>query len=57
MTTFGVCFLPILILYYPLLAFAVDRAKCGALPPYTVWLGNIVLSLIGAWCLRRVIRH
>ena len=57
MTTFGVCFLPILVLYYPLLALAVGRAKCGALPPYSVWLGNIILCVIGLALMQRVLRH
>ena len=37
-TTFAACFFPILLAYYPLLAFAVDRAKDGAVPAVTVWL-------------------
>ena len=57
MTTFGVCFLPILFFYYPLLAFAVDMAKGGMLPPYAVWLGNIVLVGVGCFLLRRVMRY
>ena len=56
-TTFGLCFLPILLSYYPLLAFGVDRAKAGDLPPYVVWLGNAVLCLVGAALMRRVIRY
>jgi lipopolysaccharide export system permease protein len=54
---FFVCFLPILLVYYPLLAVSVDQAKDGALPPPAVWLGNIVLALWGVWLLRRVIRY
>jgi lipopolysaccharide export system permease protein len=57
MTTFGICFLPILIIYYPLFAFGLDRAKNGALPPYCVWLGNLVCLAIGAWLLRKVSRY
>ena len=56
-TTFAACFLPILLIYYPLLAFAIDRAKDGAVPPYTVWLGNAVMVVIGFFLLRRVIRY
>ena len=56
-TTFAACFLPILLVYYPLLMFAVDRSKDGAVPPYTVWLGNLVLAAAGAWMVRRVIRY
>ncbi len=55
--SFFVCFLPILLVYYPLLAVSVDQAKDGALPPHSVWLGNILLSLAGVWLLRRVNRH
>jgi lipopolysaccharide export system permease protein len=57
MSTFAVCFIPILCLYYPLLAFGLDRAKAGALPPYTVWAANLLLVAIGLYLLRRVIRY
>lgn len=56
-TSFGLCFLPILIIYYPLMAYGVDRAKAGALPPYAVWLGNLLLLGVGYLLLRRVIRY
>lgn len=56
-STFGVCFLPILAVYYPLLVIAVDRAKAGVFPPYAVWLGNIILLMVGGWFLRRVMRY
>lgn len=56
-TTFAACFLPILLVYYPLLAFAVDRCKDGAVPPYTVWLGNLVLLMAGILMIRKVIRY
>ncbi|MBW3599735.1 MAG: LptF/LptG family permease, partial [Planctomycetes bacterium] len=54
-TTFGACFFPILVGYYPLLMLGIDRAKTGAWPPYSVWLGNLALLAIGLWLLRRVI--
>ena len=57
MSTFAVCFIPILLIYYPLLAFGLDRAKAGALPPYTVWAANLLLVAIGIYLLRRVIRY
>jgi lipopolysaccharide export system permease protein len=55
--SFFICFLPILILYYPLLAVSVDQSKDGAIPPYSVWIGNILLSLAGVWLIRRVNRY
>jgi lipopolysaccharide export system permease protein len=54
-TTFGACFLPILVGYYPLLMLGIDRAKTGAWPPYSVWLGNVVLLALGLWLVRRVV--
>jgi lipopolysaccharide export system permease protein len=57
MTTFFVCFFPILIVYYPLFLLGLDRAKLGTLPPQSVWAANLVLVGIGLWLLRRVIRY
>jgi lipopolysaccharide export system permease protein len=54
--SFFVCFLPILLVYYPMLVGCVDWAKDGVIPPATVWLGNLVLAAWGVWLLRRVIR-
>lgn len=56
-TTFLVCFLPILAVYYPLLAVGVDMAKSGDLPPYCVWLGNVVLLAVGCLLARRMLRY
>jgi lipopolysaccharide export system permease protein len=56
-TTFGYVFLPILVAYYPLLIGCVDRAKAGAMPPYVVWLPNLLLALAGVWLMRRVVRY
>jgi lipopolysaccharide export system permease protein len=55
--SFFVCYMPILVIYYPLMMYGVDRAKVGALPPVTVWLANSVLALWGVWLLRRVYRY
>ncbi len=58
LTSFFLCFLPILIIYYPLLVFGVEQAKSGAFDPNIVWLGNVVLALWGFWMLRwKVIRY
>jgi lipopolysaccharide export system permease protein len=55
--SFFICFLPILLAYYPLLAVSVDQAKDGTVPPVSVWLGNVLLSLAGLLLLRRVNRY
>lgn len=57
LTSFFLCFMPILLVYYPMLAWGTDRAKSGSLPPYTVWLGDVILILAGAWILRKVLRY
>lgn len=56
-TTFAVVFLPILLVYYPLLVLGVDYAKEGVVPPYTVWTGNLVLGLVGIQLMRKINRH
>lgn len=56
-TTFGVCFLPILAIYYPLFMFGLNNAKMGTLPPYAAWLGNVACILIGAVMLHREFRR
>lgn len=56
-TSFGICFLPILFVYYPLLMYGVDRAKNGELPEWSVWCGNLILGAVGWWLTRHVERH
>lgn len=57
LTSFFVCFCPILVVYYPLLIFGVDQAKRGSLPVWSVWNGNVILAFAGAWLMRKVIRY
>jgi lipopolysaccharide export system permease protein len=57
LTSFFLCFLPILLVYYPLLMYGLDRAKAGEINPYVVWLANAILLLWGLWLLRRVLRY
>lgn len=57
LTSFFACFLPILLLYYPLLALGVGRAKAGDFPGYSVWLGNVIIAALGALLLRKIIRY
>jgi lipopolysaccharide export system permease protein len=57
LTSFFLCFLPILLMYYPMFMFGLSRVKSGAMPPPAVWLGNVLITLWGIWLLRRVIRN
>ncbi len=56
-TTFALCFFPVLVIYYPALQWAVTQAKDGVVPPYTVWIGNGILMLVGIALTRRIIRY
>jgi lipopolysaccharide export system permease protein len=56
-TSFAACFLPILAVYYPLLAYGVKLAKAGDLPPYCVWIGNLVFLAIGILLIRKVVQR
>jgi lipopolysaccharide export system permease protein len=57
LTSFFLCFLPILIVYYPIFMLGVDQAKRGAVPPVAVWMGNLLITLWGWWLLRQVVRQ
>ena len=57
LTSFFLCLLPILIIYYPVFMLGISRVKAGALPPSAVWMGNVLMMLWGLWLLRRVVRN
>jgi lipopolysaccharide export system permease protein len=57
LTSFFACFCPILIVYYPLLILGVDQAKRGTFPAWSVWIGNAILAMAGAWLMRKVVRY
>ncbi len=52
-TTFGACFVPILLLYYPLFMFGLNGAKMNTMPAWSVWMGNIACAVVGLLLLRR----
>ncbi len=51
---FFMCFLPILIAYYPLLMFGISQTKTGHLAPIFVWTGNVVMLFAGWYLLRKM---
>ena len=57
LTSFFLCFLPILIVYYPVFILGVDQAKAGKVPPIAVWAGNLLMLAWGWWLMRRVVRQ
>ncbi|MBT3212421.1 MAG: YjgP/YjgQ family permease [Planctomycetaceae bacterium] len=57
LTSFFLCFLPILLIYYPIFMAGVSQAKAGDLPPIAVWGGNALIAAWGCLLLRGVIRR
>jgi lipopolysaccharide export system permease protein len=56
-TSLMFCILPILGVYYPLLVVGEQGAVAGWLPPYGVWLADLLFAFAGAVLLYRVTRH
>ncbi len=58
LSAFITCFVPIIIIYYPLMLGGVNISKDGLLHPVlALWMGNIVLFVLAFLTLRPVIRH
>ena len=58
LTSFFMCFLPILILYYPIALLMMDQSKSGVVnPAWAMWTGNAVLTPIALVMLRKVLKH
>ena len=57
MSVFFLCFLPILLVYYPLLVTGENLARAGVCPQASVWLANAVLFAVGAGLTWRSLKH
>jgi lipopolysaccharide export system permease protein len=57
LSAFISCFLPIILLYYPLLMLGFNVSKEGMFPPVVLWLGNGMLVLFAVVAFRPVLRH
>lgn len=57
LTNFMTCFLPIMLLYYPLVLGLLNLSKYGQIRPTALWLPNLGLALLAVLVLRRVMRH
>lgn len=58
LSAFVTCFLPIVIVYYPLMMFGINLGKEGRVNPmYMMWTGNVVLGLVGLVLLWRLTRR
>jgi len=58
LTSFLFCFVPILVVYYPVSMMSLNLSKTGAVDPaWAVWVANGLLGLATSYFLRRVLRH
>ena len=58
LSAFISCFMPIIVVYYPIILFGVNLGKEGIISPYCVWAGNLVLwAAAWFWALPPVRRH
>jgi len=58
LSSFITCFLPIILLYYPLMLCGINLAKSGKMEPaLAVWPANILIALAGAFLMRRLMRN
>ena len=58
LSAFITCFMPIILVYYPLMLFGMNLGKEGIIPPMMVWCGNGVLwAAAWFWALPPVMKH
>ncbi len=58
LSAFITCFLPVILLYYPLMLLGVNMGKENVLNPmYTLWGSNVLLGVLAAFALPTVIKH
>lgn len=57
LTTFFMCFLPILLLYYPVALLMMNLSKSQSAPAVCIWLANLLLLAVAGLTLRKVLRH
>lgn len=58
LTSFFLCFLPILIIYYPVVLLTMNLSKSGTIDPsWGMWLGNSLVCIAGVVILRKVLQH
>jgi len=57
-TAFIMCFLPILLVYYPITFLMGNLGKIGTVDPtWGMWVPNAILAVAGWFVLRKVVRH
>jgi lipopolysaccharide export system permease protein len=57
LSAFISCFLPIIVIYYPLMMFGYNFSKEGVTPPIVVWGANLMVAVLSFLAFRPVLRH
>jgi lipopolysaccharide export system permease protein len=57
LSAFITCFVPIIIVYYPLTLLAVNLGKGGMNPTIALWAGNSLLAIFSGLVLPSIIKH
>lgn len=58
LTTFFICFLPILLIYYPVVLLMINLSRSGIVHPgWAMWVGNALLLISAVFVLRQAVRH
>lgn len=57
LTTFFMCFLPVLLAYYPVALLMMNLAKSESVHPAFIWVANLAMLIAGLIVLRKVLRH
>ena len=57
LTSFFFCFGPILLLYYPVVLLAMNLSKSGSVHPVLMWVGNVLLVIVGCYLVHRVLKY
>jgi lipopolysaccharide export system permease protein len=58
LSAFITCFLPIVLVYYPLMLCGINMARAGRIPPWAgIWLADGLMLLTAAVMFRRLARH
>jgi hypothetical protein len=45
----------VLLFNYPLHLLTIQMAQAGRIPPWSPWVGNVIMIVVGAWLLRKAV--
>ena len=58
LSAFITCFMPIVVMYYPLLLCGINMGKSGSVyPGATIWIANILMSITALFLFRKLVKN